>query len=242
MGRRIFWSTAAAWICFAATGLNADAQSYGYQRDQDPLVPNTKEAIRRARDGEWEQLDGALAALGPALEEAKKTLGVDLTGKLASARKAKDARLFAYALVELTFHSLRIKLASNLRDELKNGVAARVRIDSVAFYYEEILAHAVRRADETQKQTRHKQFVDALDELKQCVGSAGLFGLGERKPNIARARELSAQMERVLREVFADFEVGGAASPGVSPGAPPVAPPGVPPAGTPASRPTGERR
>ncbi|MFN0058651.1 MAG: hypothetical protein ACKVX7_09375 [Planctomycetota bacterium] len=237
MGRRVFGATAAAMLglCLTASLRDAHAQSYGYQRDQDPLVPNTKEAIRRARDGEWEKLDDALAALGPAIEETKKTLGVDLTTKLESARKAKDARLFAYALVELSFQSLRIKLASNLRDELKNGVAARVRIDSVAIYYEEILAHAVRRADETQKQTRHKQIVDTLDELKRSVGSAGLFGLGERQPNVARARELSAQLERVLREVFTDFEVGGAA--------PPVAPPGIPPSGTPPpSRPAGERR
>ena len=191
------------------------AQNYGYAKAEDPLVLGVKSAIGHARAERWEALDEAIASLDWQIKELREDIGVDLEPVI---RKAVESRKFdkiAYAITQLVYQAFVQKLHWNEKEKLERYVPARARLDAAQFYYEEILSHAVRRADQSQKEQRHREVLRRMRKLRSTLGSPGLFGVGKREPDLAKFRTLAGETVTLLRAVYPDF-LKGKSSPGKS--------------------------
>ncbi|MGE3163917.1 MAG: hypothetical protein AB7O52_03360 [Planctomycetota bacterium] len=198
-------AVAAAGLLAPGAVKSGSAQSYGYSREDDPLVTGVKKVIGFARDADWDRATAAAHELKPQVAELTRDLGVDLAPDIEATLAARDATRIAYVLTHLVFQALRQKLLSNLREELAKHVTARARLDAVQFYYETILSATVRRADKAQRTEHHRRILELLRELRGTLGSPGLFGVGEKPPDVDRCRDLSLAVERELLAVYPDF-------------------------------------
>ncbi|MCA8960855.1 MAG: hypothetical protein KDC38_10095, partial [Planctomycetes bacterium] len=183
----------------------AAAQSYGYEKDQDPLVLGVKKAISAARKEDWSEVRATIATLEWQVEELRHDVRVEMKPVLDRAIETEDAQHIGYALTQLVFQSLRQKLHWNNAEKLEHHARARMRLQAARFYYEEILSHTVRRADRARKEKRHEEILATFDELRRALGSPGLFGAGKADPKPEVFSHLSEKLEKSLREVYPDF-------------------------------------
>lgn len=180
-------------------------QSYGYTKEEDPLVKGVKAAIKCARDEDAEALAAAVEVLGPSVREVREGLSVDLAPLIGAAVESGDVRKVAYTLTQLAFQSMRQKLRSNLDESLADAAISRSRLDAAQFYYEELLSPTVRRADKAQEKERHRTILREFRDLRSTLGSPGLFGAGAKDPDPAAFERGAARIEARLREVYTDF-------------------------------------
>lgn len=190
---------------FAAVVDSGAAQSYGYAREDDPLVTGVKKVIGLARDADWDRATSALEPVEKVAAELRAGLDVDPLPEVRAALAARDAPRVAYALTHVVFQALRLKLRSNLNESLAKHVTARARLDSAQFYYESILSPTVRRADQAQSTDHHRRILEVLRGLRETLGSPGLFGVGEKAPNVELFRELTTTLETELLAVYPNF-------------------------------------
>lgn len=181
------------------------AQGYGYSRSDDPLLKQVKQAIAAARAGDRERLDEAMDALGWQVTEVREKLAVDLEEPLRAARTSGSVEAVGHGLAHLVFQVIRLKFDSNQKDRLDRYGVARARVDAAKFYYQEILSHAVRRADSAEDTSRHASILDDFRALTSALGSPGLFGLGQSDPDLPKFQKAADSIVRRLREVFPGF-------------------------------------
>ena len=183
----------------------ADAQTYGYKKAEDPLIKGVKRAIQLSRQKDFEQLDRAVKGLQWQVDELKEDIGVDLQMNLERAVASRELRAITYAMTELVFQASLQKFHWNAKESLKKFVPARSRVDAAEFYYDEILSHAVRRADKKLEKERHKAIKQEFAALKKSLGSTGLFGVGKREADLPAHKRSAAKIEKLLREVYTNF-------------------------------------
>ncbi len=192
---------------FVAAGAcpRSDAQTYGYVKEEDPLLLGAKKVIALARERDFRGVRKAVDSLEWQVDELKRDVGVDLEAVLDEAVASENPTRIAYAITHLVFQAMRQKFHWNEREKLANTVNARARLDSARFYYDEILSHAVRRADRAEEKTRHREISAALREMRETIGSPGLFGVGGKKSDPDAFANLARGIERRLHEVYPDF-------------------------------------
>ena len=202
-GQRALWALGLVGVLLFSLPLSA--QTYGYKQAEDPLIKGVKKAIQVAREKDFDQLTSAFESLQWQVDELKEDIAIDMSEPLGEALKSKDIRRVTYSLTELVFHAILQKFHWNENESLKKFVPARSRIEAAEFYYDEILSHAVRRADKSLKAQRHRTIKAEFKALKKSLGSTGLFGVGKRAPDLAAHQKSSKRIEKLLREVYTDF-------------------------------------
>ncbi len=192
-------------LLLASSDRSAMAQGYGYAKSADPLLGGVKSAIAAAREGNAEKVTSAMTTLEPLMDEVQTGLGIDVRPAIETAKAKGDARDLAFELAELVFHQLRLKLEANVSEELKVPLKARRRLEAAQAYYEQILSFAVRRADSKNLRRDHEELKNAFRELRESLGSEGLFGVGKKDPDLAKCRLVSAGLIERLGGVFPQF-------------------------------------
>ena len=192
-------------VAVMTVSLPAQAQSYGYGREKDPLILGVKKAIREARADESAALEKAVSNLSWQVDEIKVELGVDLKAEIDQAIAGKDSKKIAYALTHLVFQALRQKFHWNTKEKLAQYMKARSRLDAAQFYYESILSHAVRRADKSGSLQRHREILQWFRKSRETLGSPGLFGVGKKNPELKLFVACTEKIETLILEVFTDF-------------------------------------
>ncbi len=183
----------------------AVAQGYGYKKEEDPLVLGVKQAISAARKNQHDQVAATVKTLEWQVRELRDDVRVDMKPVIDAALATKDVRRIGYALTELVFHATRQKFHWNQAEKLADHARARARLQAARFYYDEILSHAVRRADAMLKKKRHEAILVHFEQLRSATGSPGLFGAGKRPPDLPKYSKASADVESLLREVYPEF-------------------------------------
>jgi len=187
--------------------------SYGYSREEDPLVLGVKQALGQAHSGDWKGVQETRQTLATFLEELDPVGELELASDLDAAIQSQDAAAVAQSLAHLTFQALRRKLAENERERLDQPVPARTRLEAARFYYQEILSPGVLQADALDHTERHRAILDDLDAMRRALGSAGLFGLGERPSDLAEFRSGAREIMEEICVVYPDFVLPAATDP-----------------------------
>jgi hypothetical protein len=94
----------------------------------------------------------------------------------------------------------------NLAEGCRKYVPARSRVEAALFYYEEILSIGVRDFDRKNETRSHETIQSEFKTLRHAVGTAGLFGIGARKPDLKRFETSSELVLELLRQAFPYLE------------------------------------
>ncbi len=180
-------------------------QTYGYKKAEDPLIKGVKKAIQQVRTKKFDQLDASIEGLRWQLDELKDDIQIDLSAKVESARKSRDARQLSYVLTELVFQATLQKFYWNQKEKLSKFRDENKQLLTSEFYYDEMLSHTVMRADKSLKLTRHRLLKQEFKSLRKTLGSTGLFGVGKRPVDVEGFTRHAKRIEELLREVFTDF-------------------------------------
>ncbi len=180
-------------------------QGYGYSRQEDPLLKAFKHAVRSARDKEWADAERATKGVAWQLEELRDDFGIDLSDAVAEATAKHDLQATANAWANLVALALLQKLHWNLREKVARFVPARARARSATVYYEDVLAGNVRARDERDGTDHHGAMLALLKEVRESVGSEGLFGVGAREPEPERFARAADGILALVRKVFPFF-------------------------------------
>lgn len=183
------------------------APRYGYSREDDPLIRAVKKVLAHQRAGNRDKALEVADSLQWQIDELKGDLKIDLEDQMLAAVRSDDTSRLGYTLTHLVFLAMEQKFYWNLDEKLERYAPARARLESAQFYYEDILSHAVRRADKAQNKKRHSAVLTSFAKLRQTIGSPGLFGIGASDPDVAAFREAARELLAKLLEVYPDFEV-----------------------------------
>lgn len=184
---------------------HVSAQTYGYERAEDPLIIGVKQVIAACRKGEHDRVREHVAALSWQIDELRSDVKVDLRKPIDEAVSSKDVQQLGYALTHLVYQAMRQKFHWNEQEKLESYGRARARLDAAEFCYTEILSHAVRRADKAQKKQRHEAILKEFEALRKSLGTPGLFGAGRQEPDLSAFKSGTEVIVERLREVYPDF-------------------------------------
>jgi hypothetical protein len=187
----------------AAPGGEAEAAAgYGYRKAEDPLVLAVKRIILRARRGDWDSVSSEFQRLDWQFAELKKDLDVDIAGRFEKAIGKESLAALSPEICRVMYFAVVQKLHWNRVEECKKYVRAKSRTEAALFYYEEILAIGTRDYDEKNGTDLHGSTLKDFEILRQSIGTAGLFGIGSRPPDMQAFEEGAERILERLRQVY----------------------------------------
>jgi hypothetical protein len=200
---------------------------YGYKKSEDPFVLGIKRIILNARTGAWPAARKEFTRLDWLFLELKTDVGADLAGDFEKALESQSLAGLSREISRVLYYAVAQKFLWNRKEECAKYVPAQSRVEAALFYYDEILSLGVRDHDRKTGSTLHKEIKEEFEILRRAIGTAGLFGILARPPDLkAFAASSDAVLQR-LRQVYP--HVGDAEGKAAKP--PPAAEPRQPEAG-----------
>ncbi|MEZ6187158.1 MAG: hypothetical protein R3F62_19375 [Planctomycetota bacterium] len=200
------------WILLACCP--AVALGYGYGSEDDPLLLTFRKAATAAQGGDLGPARALLPEVQWQVEElrAKDDLGLDVEPMLRQAHGPNATPAGALqAWANLLYLGMLQKFHWNLQEKLADYHKARARLESAAAYYEAALAGNVRQDDARRKAadpaapSRHADITAQFTAARTALGSPGLFGAGQRPPDVPAFEAAVRRIVGHLNAVFPTF-------------------------------------
>lgn len=175
---------------------------YGYKKSEDPLVLGVKRVVLHARKGEWPAGESEFSRLHWQFVEFRDDLQVDIEERFADALESRSLAVLSREVCRVMYFAIVQKLYWNRRERCEKYVPAKSRLEAAIFYYEQILAIGVRDFDRKNRLNIQDEIQREFKILRMSIGTAGLFGIGARTPDLKGFSESSERVLAYLRRVF----------------------------------------
>jgi hypothetical protein len=175
---------------------------YGYKKSEDPLVLGIKRIIYAARNGDWGGCEAEFRRLDWQFQEFRDDLAIDIEDDFASSIRARTLEELSRGVCKVMYLAVKQKFHWNRVEGCKKYVPAKSRVEAALFYYEEILSIGVRDYDGKNGKEVHRRLHAEFRTLRGAIGTAGLFGLGAREPDLEAFSKSSEAVLAGLREVY----------------------------------------
>lgn len=175
---------------------------YGYKKSEDPLVIGIKRVILYARKGEWLSGESEFRRLHWQFVEFRNDLQVDIEEQFEVALETRSLPVLSREICRVMYFAIVQKFYWNRRESCRKYVPAKSRLEAAIFYYEQILAIGVRDFDRKNRLDIQGEIQREFKILRKSIGTAGLFGIGARKPDLAGFSKSSERVLSKLRRVF----------------------------------------
>jgi hypothetical protein len=175
---------------------------YGYKKSEDPLVLGVKRVVLHARKGEWPSGESEFSRLHWQFVEFRDDLQVDIEERFDAALKTRSLPVLSREVCRVMYFAIVQKFYWNRRERCEKYVPAKSRLEAAIFYYEQILAIGVRDYDRKNRSSIQDEIELEFKILRKSIGTAGLFGIGARDPDLKGFSESSERVLEYLRRVF----------------------------------------
>jgi hypothetical protein len=158
--------------------------------------------ILHARKGEWSSGQSEFRRLHWQFVEFRNDLQVDIEDRFEAALKTKSLSVLSREICRVMYFAIVQKFYWNRRESCSKYVPAKSRLEAAIFYYEQILAIGVRDFDRKNRMNIQGEILREFKILRKSIGTAGLFGIGARKPDVPGFSKSSERVLSELRRVF----------------------------------------
>jgi len=177
------------------------APSYGYGIN-DPLIIGFKKVIKHLKNQDWKAIQSEVKTLEPQIKNANIFLAAELQKKFDNSIDKKSQESLATTWITLTASSCRIHLWWNLHDDLKDRNKSKARIDSINRLFKDVLGAPIKNINAD----LHKKIALTIAELRDSLGSPGVFGIGKVDTDHAKFFDHCLEFENLLFEIFPDTQ------------------------------------
>ncbi len=184
-------------ILSSASGVMA----YSYAEKEDPIAVIFKSAITSARKGMWDKVkpefDKCVALQKGHLFELDY-----LAPRVDAAIEEMDVSKTAEVFANVVYLSIREKLHQNQNEKLSDFKNAKARLKLAHKSYSDVLDGNIRKLDPQTSAQIFTQFNLALEAL----GNPGLFGIGQKAPDVANYDLAVKSIEEHIEKSFPVFK------------------------------------
>lgn len=185
--------------------LQTTASAYGYGA-KDPLILGFKKLKTHLSKQDWKSIEKEIKTLEAQIKNIKKFFGEDLQKDFDEAVSSKDRKMLANTWVKLTAQTCRLHLWWNLQEGLKDEKAVmkrcKSRVDSVNRLLKDILGAPIK----ANSPERHKKIALVVANLRECLGSPGIFGAAKVAPDAVKFLEKSLEFDDLLFKSFSHLK------------------------------------
>ncbi|OHB68629.1 MAG: hypothetical protein A2W17_10575 [Planctomycetes bacterium RBG_16_41_13] len=196
-------------LCFFAgivLSTGKTVYSYGYKREEDPLITTFKAIIFHGKQDNWLMVQNEIENITDRINDINTLFNIDFKPLFTVTVREQDFRNLCNQMATLVFFAIKEKFYYNKKEQLKIFVRAKVRLRLAEEYYTALLAGNVLAYDERHATSLHKEIMERFSGLRDTIGSAGFLGAGAKEPNLYEFNTMAEEIESLLLTAFPYFD------------------------------------